>query len=432
MSATPPVSVVIPAFNHARYVAAAIDSVLAQGFADFELLVVDDASSDGTADVVTAIADARLRLARHDANRGAHATLNEAIAASRGKFVAVLNSDDLFEPDRLATMVEAAGAAADGMFLAFSDVGFIDAAGLPADADRRAADYRRLRARCIVQPAALWFLAGNPAVSSSNLFFSRALFERVGRFAPLRYTHDWDWAARAAACCEPVWIRNTLLRYRVHPSNTLGENDAWRHIHENSYLQSAVLMRATQEGNGQGAADAALDALLGNDSLHPLSLLCFLVLRLRGMGDADLLALATTADGNWLLQSIAERTALPAGQFRSIAELSATIRTVTEQAAMLDDRWKAMRHMDREIADRDRWIEDLNERLGTLARDVAERNQRIESLQADVADLRARLTADEDELAALHASRLVRLALGAGRMLRTIGLGHRDPRLREH
>ena len=131
MSATPPVSVVIPAFNHAQYVAAAIVSVLGQGFADFELVVVDDASSDGTADVVAAIADPRLRLVRHATNRGAHATLNEAVAASRGEFVAVLNSDDLFEPDRLATMMEAARTAADGMFLGFSDVGFIDAAGLP-------------------------------------------------------------------------------------------------------------------------------------------------------------------------------------------------------------------------------------------------------------------------------------------------------------
>lgn len=430
MSATPPVSVVIPAFNHAQYVAAAIVSVLGQGFADFELVVVDDASSDGTADVVAAIADPRLRLVRHATNRGAHATLNEAVAASRGEFVAVLNSDDLFEPDRLATMMEAARTAADGMFLGFSDVGFIDAAGLPADADRRADDYRRLRAHCIGQPAALWFLAGNPAVSSSNLFFSRALFERAGGFAPLRYTHDWDWAARAAACCEPVWMHKTLLRYRVHPSNTLGENDAWRHIHENSYLQSAALMRAKQAtSGGQGSTDAALDALLGNDSLHPLSLLCFLVLRLRGMSEADLLALATRPDGAWMLQAVAERTGLPAVQFRSTAELSAMSRTVAEQAAMLDDRWKAMRHMDREIADRDRWIEDLNERL---AREVAERDLRIDALQADLADLRVHLKAADDELAALRASRLVRLGLRAGRLLRTVGLGHHDPRLRDH
>jgi len=431
MSATPPVSVVIPAFNHARYVGAAIDSVLAQGFADFELVVVDDASSDGTADVVAAIADPRLRLVRHETNRGAHATLNEAIAASRGDYLAVLNSDDLFERDRLATMMDAARAAGGGPFFAFSDVGFIDAEGRPAAADSRAADYRRLRERCADYAATLWFLAGNPAVSSSNLFFSRTLFEQVGGFAPLRYTHDWDWAARAAACCEPVWIRKTQLHYRVHQANTLSENDAWRHIHENSYLQCAALMRATHGGT-PGSTAAALDALLGNDSLHPLSLLCFLVLRLRGMGDADLLALATTAGGAWMLQSLAERTALPPQQFRSTAELSATSRTVAEQAAMLDDRWKAMQHMDREIADRDRWIEDLDERLGALARDVAERDRRIDALQGDVADLGTRLTAAEAELSALHASRLVRLALRTGRMLRGLGLGTPDPRLREH
>lgn len=90
------VSVVIPLYNHARYVGAAIESVLDQTLRPREIVCIDDGSTDGSAAVVEAMARRRpfLRF-RSRPNQGAHRTLNEAIQEAQGRYVAILNSDDI-------------------------------------------------------------------------------------------------------------------------------------------------------------------------------------------------------------------------------------------------------------------------------------------------------------------------------------------------
>ncbi|MEI9990804.1 MAG: glycosyltransferase family A protein [Rhizomicrobium sp.] len=100
---TPFFSVVIPVFNRADVLGAALSSVLAQGEQDFEIVVVDDGSADDPKAVVDALADPRIRLLRQD-NRGGGAARNTGIGAARGRFIAFLDSDDVFLPGHLATM----------------------------------------------------------------------------------------------------------------------------------------------------------------------------------------------------------------------------------------------------------------------------------------------------------------------------------------
>ena len=102
----PAVSVIMPAYNVEPYIGEALKSALAQTFADLEVVVVDDGSKDGTADVVKAIAatDSRVRLAQQS-NRGLAAARNTALRAARGDCLALLDSDDLWEPEFLATQV---------------------------------------------------------------------------------------------------------------------------------------------------------------------------------------------------------------------------------------------------------------------------------------------------------------------------------------
>ncbi|ELZ10994.1 family 2 glycosyl transferase [Halovivax asiaticus JCM 14624] len=102
----PTVSVVIPTYNRAALLSRAIDSVLAQTADDFELLVVDDGSTDDTEAVVTGYRDDRVRYIAHDTNRGANQARNTGIDAADGDFVAFLDSDDEWRPRKLEAQLD--------------------------------------------------------------------------------------------------------------------------------------------------------------------------------------------------------------------------------------------------------------------------------------------------------------------------------------
>lgn len=103
---SPVVTIAMPVRNASRTVAAAINSILLQTFADWELLVVDDGSQDETAAVVGRFADPRIRLVAHARSAGLAQRLNEAISAARGRLFARMDGDDIAYPERLEAQVE--------------------------------------------------------------------------------------------------------------------------------------------------------------------------------------------------------------------------------------------------------------------------------------------------------------------------------------
>lgn len=105
--ASPRISVVLPVFNREQRVAQAIDSVLAQEFEDFELVVVDDASTDRTAEVARGYGDPRIRIVSQKRNRGSNAARNAGIKTAKAPLIAFLDSDDVFLPTKLGTVVGA-------------------------------------------------------------------------------------------------------------------------------------------------------------------------------------------------------------------------------------------------------------------------------------------------------------------------------------
>lgn len=100
------ISVIMPVYNRAGSVRAAIDSVLAQDFADFEMVVVDDGSQDGTAEVVEAAGDARVRCLRQPRNLGGNVARNRGIREARSPLICFLDSDDQFLPHKLGFLVD--------------------------------------------------------------------------------------------------------------------------------------------------------------------------------------------------------------------------------------------------------------------------------------------------------------------------------------
>ena len=99
-SSVPVVSVVIPAYNHENFIGPAIDSVLGQSFEDFELIVIDDGSTDNTGTIVQNYTDSRLTYFYQE-NQDAFNTINRGLSLARGRYVSILNSDDIYALDRL-------------------------------------------------------------------------------------------------------------------------------------------------------------------------------------------------------------------------------------------------------------------------------------------------------------------------------------------
>jgi len=101
----PKVTVFIPVFNREQYIGDAIDSILAQTFTDFEILLIDDASTDHSVDIIRSYADSRLRLLCNDVNLGIPKTRNKGVENARGHYIAMLDSDDRAYPHRLEKQV---------------------------------------------------------------------------------------------------------------------------------------------------------------------------------------------------------------------------------------------------------------------------------------------------------------------------------------
>lgn len=106
--AAPKVSVIMPAYNAERFIEQAIVSVMGQSVPDWELLVIDDCSSDGTCAVVEGLAarDGRIRLLRNETNQGAAKTRNRGLELCRGTYIALLDSDDVWHPNKLQVQLE--------------------------------------------------------------------------------------------------------------------------------------------------------------------------------------------------------------------------------------------------------------------------------------------------------------------------------------
>lgn len=228
MSGFPVVSVVIPAYNHERFVGEAIDSVLAQTISALEVIVVDDGSRDNTAVIADgrAAADPRVRVLRQS-NGGSHAAINRGLAECRAEWMAILNSDDRWAPRRLERLL-AEGRA--GASFVVTGTRLVDAEGAEI-ADKThwwLASMSDFRARARELGAVQGLLYGNYTASTSNFFFSRALARAIGPLRALRFVPDWDWALRAALH-DPEGFRFLadafLLDYRLHGSNAiLGEH----------------------------------------------------------------------------------------------------------------------------------------------------------------------------------------------------------------
>ena len=190
MATTPRISVIMPVFNGAAFVARALSSVFAQTISDFELIVVDDASTDDLAAALAPFEDARLRLIRHPVNKGAAASRNTALEETRGDTVAFIDADDEWLPDKLERQLALLDASPrevavsiTGYYLVRDRLGRREQRRLPACDDW----YMRLLSGCTVS-------------FGSCALVRRQAFTEIGGFdINMRRLEDWDWLLRYTA-----------------------------------------------------------------------------------------------------------------------------------------------------------------------------------------------------------------------------------------
>lgn len=205
----PRVTVLLPVYNGEDLVGPALDSVLAQTYDDFELLVVDDCSRDNSVEVVSSYEDPRVRLVRNEENVGQVASLNRGLREARGEYVARLDQDDACLPRRLERQVAVLDAEPD-VAIVGTWVDLYDAEGRLV---------RRMRGSIEDQADFLSLILTNqlPLAHPSVMFRLAPVLEAGGYDVSLRYAEDQDlWRRLALAGHEARVVRETLLRFRLH------------------------------------------------------------------------------------------------------------------------------------------------------------------------------------------------------------------------
>jgi glycosyltransferase involved in cell wall biosynthesis len=233
-TAVPLVSLIIPSFNHERFIVQCLDSILANDYPNKEILVLDDGSTDGTLGLAQDWAARHgngLRISvKWQANRGVTPTLNELLAAAEGELVLPIASDDFLLPGGISTLVEALEAKPSANAV-FGDCVVVDETGEIIHGSSlfgyRTANRSRLMHRLTDELITNWVLAG-PA-----LIYRRDPIRSIGGYDEDLFVEDWDFYLRLARRNWLVFIDRKVAAYRLH-----GRNE---------HLNTATLTRRARE-----------------------------------------------------------------------------------------------------------------------------------------------------------------------------------------
>lgn len=209
-TADPPVvSVVIPTRNRRQRLCVALRSALAQQAVALEVVVVDDGSQDDTSEMVRGLADARVRLVRNESPLGESGARNRGIAEARGGWVAFLDDDDLWAPQKLSRQLQAllrSGRdwAYCGDVMVDSDLRILNGASPPSPGEVMQSLERH----------------NSVPAGASNVIVNSKLLSRVGWFdEALKRTADWDMWLRLARMGPPDWVCSPLVAICIHSGN---------------------------------------------------------------------------------------------------------------------------------------------------------------------------------------------------------------------
>lgn len=216
----PRVSILLTCYNHLPYLLEAWQDIQAQTFRDFEVIAVDDRSTDGTRDWLKGIAD-QATVILNDRNLGTFGSLNRALASASGELVAVLNDDDRWAPEKLARQI-AAFESHPEIGLVHTGGRFIDGKGAVREGNPLGFKWPTFRTGDTgvwTGDARLALVYENKIIASAALV-RRECFEKLGGFNPEYFgSGDWEMWFRIAEAWPVGFVADPLTDYRVHGAN---------------------------------------------------------------------------------------------------------------------------------------------------------------------------------------------------------------------
>jgi glycosyltransferase involved in cell wall biosynthesis len=213
----PKVSIIIPTFNRAVLLMETLDSVLKQSFGDFEILVVDHGSSDNTAAILQRYQDTRVRSIHVDRREKLSHVRNRGLASARGQMIAFLDSDDLWEPDKLRQQT--------GLLEAYPDVGFVQCGLHVFDETRTRSTDLQLRASLGSGDISIGWLfpaviRAKMAMYTSTILIRRSAIDLAGPLNEELRAGECEFITRLSFHCRGAIIHRPLVRIRKHAGNT--------------------------------------------------------------------------------------------------------------------------------------------------------------------------------------------------------------------
>lgn len=215
----PKVSVCIPSYNSSRFLGQTIESVLAQRYSDYELVILDNASTDGTPELCSRYTDPRIRYLRFEELVGQAANWNRCLDHATGELVILLHSDDMLQPTYLERAVAYLEQVPEASYL-FCCAQHVDAEGRPLHLQSAYAEDQRVPGRELARRLLLEGCLVNPA----GVLARRSAYEAVGRFTEeIVWGVDWHMWVRLALQGDVLYLAEPLSEYRQHgQSGTTG------------------------------------------------------------------------------------------------------------------------------------------------------------------------------------------------------------------
>lgn len=250
------ISVIVPTYNRAHYLKAALNSVLHQTCPPHEVIVIDDGSTDETRAVVAAMAGP-VRYMYQD-NRGPAAARNLGLRAARGEWIAFNDSDDLWVSEKLQWQVEflRRHPGVDFVFGPLSNFTGEIADGNPEVRDQYVVRYLRDHADNLTKSYEI-LLQDNP-IPTPAVLFRRACLDTVGYFnEELRCCEDYEYWLRFAAYCRMGYLDKVLIHRRIHPQNLIHDY-VFRHERHLQVLEQAAIPETLYSRRGRALLSQAI------------------------------------------------------------------------------------------------------------------------------------------------------------------------------